>query len=198
MKLPLFRLLPFGLLLAAGACSSEAERPGAASVHCRGQAAMVSLTFSVEAVDSARRAITLKGPEGNSGTYIVGPEVRRFSEIRAGDSLVVQYVVGMRAELRDPTPEETATPVKIMESVTRDPSSAPPAGALSRSVRVVTTVGDVNLERQTMTLKGPRGAMLTVKVEEVAALTGTTHGRPIIATFGEQLVLAIEPGSKNK
>jgi hypothetical protein len=54
-------------------------------------------------------------------------------------------------------------------------------------VRVVTTVGDVNRSNNTMTLKGPRG------VTEAAALTGSRHGRPIIATFGEQLALSIEP-----
>jgi hypothetical protein len=47
-----------------------------------------------------------------------------------------------------------------------------------------------------MILKGPHNVDLTIKVDETAALTGTRHGRPIIATFVEQLVLSVEPAPK--
>ena len=190
------RLLLLALLQATAACSSSEEKPAVSSVHCRGKSEMVLTTFTVEGVEPARRGITLKGPDGKSESYVVGPEVRRYSEIHAGDSLVVQYFVGMVAEFREPTADEAAEPIKFIDAIVRDPADGPPAGAIYRTVRVVTTVGDVNLSNNTMTLKGPRGVTLTVKVEEAAALTGTRHGRPIIATFGERLVLSIEPAPK--
>jgi len=103
---------------------------------------------------------------------------------------VVHYFVGLMAEFRESSAEEAAEPITFIAAIVRDPTAGPPAGAVYRTVRVVTTVGDVNLTNNTMTLKGPRG------VTEAAALTGTRHVRPIIATFGEQLVLSIEPAPK--
>lgn len=193
---PLLRPLPLVLLLAASACSSGETKPAVSSIHCRGKSEMVLMTFTVEALEPARRGITLKGADGKSESYIVGPEVKRYSEIHVGDSIVVQYYVGMVAEFREPNAEEAAEPIKFVDAVVRDTSGGPPSGAIHRSVRVVTTVGDVNLSNNTMSLKGPRGVTLTVKVEEPEALTGTRHGRPIIATFGEQLVLSVEPAPK--
>jgi hypothetical protein len=190
------RPLPLVLILAAAGCAGPEEKPAVSSVHCRGKSEMLLTTFTVEGVEPARRGITLKGPDGKTESYIVGAEVRRYSEIHPGDLLTVQYFVGMVAELREPSAEEAAEPIKFVDAIMRDPADGPPAGAIYRTVRVVTTVGDVNLSTSTMTLKGPRGVTLTVKVEETAALTGTRHGRPIIATFGEQMVLSIEPAPK--
>ena len=198
MKTSLIRFLPIAVLLASASCSSQPEAKPVASVQCRGRSAMISQTFKVEAVDAAKRSITLKDPAGNTATYIVGPEVKRFSEIKAGDSLVVQYHVGMVAELRDPTPAEKAQPIQAIDAVSRVPSDVPPTGALTRAVKVVTTIEAMDPAAQTITLKGPLGGVLAFKVEDFANVSGLKVGQPVVATFGEQLVLAIEPGSKNQ
>jgi len=198
MKILPIRFLAFGFVLATAACSSHETAAPASGAKVHGQVAMVSVTFSVEAIDVSHRLITLKNTEGKSARYFVGPEVKRFSEIKVGDSLVVQYHVGVMAELREATAEEKALPIKIEEGVSRAPSEVPPTGALSRTVRVVTTVDAVDKKAQTLSVKGPLGGTLTVKVEDSSALNDLKVGQTIVATFGEQLVLAIEPGSKNQ
>src|SRR6188508_610157 len=60
--------------------SQSAEAPVA-----RGKAAAIQVALSVEAVDHEKRLITLKGPQGNVGVYEVGDQVKRLSEIKAGD-----------------------------------------------------------------------------------------------------------------
>jgi hypothetical protein len=195
MKTSLLGILSAGLLLASASCASK-ETPPVASVQCRGQAAMVTTTLKVDAVDAAKRTVTLKSPEGASGTFVVGPEVKRLSEVKAGDSLVVQYHVGVLAELRDPTPEEKSTPVQILEGVSRAPSDVPPTGALSRAVKVVTIIDAMDPKAETITLKGPLGNTITFKPEDYKNVSGLKTGQTVIATFAEQLVLAVEPGSK--
>jgi len=189
------------LLLVAASCSSEdksaAKAPPAPPVQARGQVVLMSQPFVVEALDAASRMITLKSPSGKSSTFHAGEQVRRFNEIHVGDTVVAQYSVGVLAELREPTAEEKAAPKVVQESATRGPSSAPPAGAMTRTVRVVTTVDGVDREANTITLKGPQGNIMTAIVEDPSALSRISVGQHIVATFSEQLVVATEPGAKN-
>jgi len=49
------------------------------------------VTVDVTAVDQATRALTVKGPAGNTQTYIVDPSVKAFSSVKVGDQIVVRY-----------------------------------------------------------------------------------------------------------
>jgi len=196
MNSRLVRVLCAGLFLAAVSCESPKEETAKAPATAgtvRGRCALVQLTFTVESVDAAKRTVTLKDSEKNSETYHVGEEVKRFSEIKACDSLVVQYFVGVFAELREPNAEEKAAPIVVVHETSRAPTTVPPAGAITRSVRVVTSISALDAKEQTMTLTGPRKNTLTTKVEDGEIFKTLKVGQPLVATFGEQLLLAIEP-----
>jgi hypothetical protein len=49
------------------------------------------LTADVVAIDYEHRTVTLKGPKGNEVTYDVDKSVKRFSEVKKGDQVVVRY-----------------------------------------------------------------------------------------------------------
>ena len=78
---------------------AESTATAASAPIARGRSAAIQATLSVEAVDHEKRTITLKGPQGNEGTYEVGEHVERFSEIKAGDKLHAKYEVAALAEL---------------------------------------------------------------------------------------------------
>ena len=61
---------------------------------------VAQITASVEAVDSAKRTITVKGPAGNIVTLPVGPEVQNFDQIRVGDLVAVRYLEALTLELK--------------------------------------------------------------------------------------------------
>ena len=199
MRETLVRVLSLGLLAASASCASKSneEAPPAAESQVRGHAATINTTFFVEAVDTAKRTITLKGPEGKTGTFTVGQEVKRFSEIKPGDSIAVQYHVAVVAEYREPTAEEKANPMQSAQAMSRAPSDVPPSGTLSRGVKVVTTVDAVDPKAGTITLKGPQGKKVTFKADPGSDLSSWKVGMPVIATFGEQLVMTLEPGQKS-
>jgi Cu/Ag efflux protein CusF len=199
MKKSLTLVLASGVLLTWAACSSQekpAEPPAAAGSVIRGVSAVASMSFSVEATDVPNRTITLKGPQGKVSTFKVGEEVKRFSEIKAGDSIVAKYHVGVAAELRAPTAEEKSSPVQVLQSTSRAPSDVPASVSLTRAAKVVTTVEAVDRSAQTVTLKGPQGNTVTFKVEDPSSLSDLKAGQTLIATFGERLVVTVEPGSK--
>src|SRR5215211_7868665 len=60
----------------------------------------VKATAVVEAVDAAKRTVSLKNARGEMRTITAGPEVRNFDQIKVGDSVTVEYVEGLALELK--------------------------------------------------------------------------------------------------
>ncbi|MCX5734360.1 MAG: hypothetical protein NTW68_08555 [candidate division NC10 bacterium] len=49
------------------------------------------ITASVEAIDYAKRTVSLKGPQGDIRIIKVGPNVERFDQVKQGDQVVVRH-----------------------------------------------------------------------------------------------------------
>ena len=198
----LLRSLPVLALVLATACSGapKAEEPAAprasgSVVRARGEAAGLKIVFAVEAVDVEKRQVTLRGPGGRVGTYKVSPEVKRLSEVHAGDTILADYRVGAVAELRGPSSEEAAAPLVIAEMVDRNPANLPPGGTLARSVRVVVAIDAVNTTAGTIILKGPLNGDVVAKVDDPSVMSQLRPGANVVVTFAETLTLLVEPGA---
>ena len=50
-----------------------------------------TLRTKIESIDYEKRTVTFKGRGGAMKTYRIGPEAKRFNEIRRGDMLQVEY-----------------------------------------------------------------------------------------------------------
>lgn len=206
MKKTLVPVALAALLVAAASCSKTPKEdasvkqtetaPGTAPV-ARGEAAAVQVSFSVEAVDAENRLITLKGPNGNTGTYEVGDQVQRLAEIKAGDTIHAEYTLGAVAELREPTAEEKSAPLTEVTGAERGTLEAPPAGAVGRVVRAVASIESVDPATQSVTVKGPEEGLVSVHVEDPAVFNKLKAGDPLVVTFAEKLVLSVQPGSKS-
>jgi DNA-binding beta-propeller fold protein YncE len=59
-----------------------------------------TLTARVTAIDQATRMVTLTGPEGNTRTIKVGPDVKRLAEVRAGDQVTMQYTEAVAIDVQ--------------------------------------------------------------------------------------------------
>jgi hypothetical protein len=60
------------------------------------------ITAKVEAVDYAKRTVTLKGPEGNVVTFVVDKRVKRFKAVKVGDDLVLRVTNAMVIDVEAP------------------------------------------------------------------------------------------------
>jgi len=83
-------------LLVGGLPASAAEKAPEKPVVSQ----TVRATAAVKAVDYDKRLITLQGQDGKAFTVEAGPEVKRLKEIKAGDTVVVQYTQALAAELK--------------------------------------------------------------------------------------------------
>lgn len=171
-----------------GAAAVMKSEPGKVTV-----ADAVRVTASVEAIDKAKRLVTLKGPEGNSFVVEAGPEVRNFDQIKVGDLVVVRYIEALTLELkkgggemRQRTERESAAVAKPGER---------PAAAGGRQVTVIADVIAVDAKKQTVRLRGPQ-RMVDLKVRDPNQFKLIKVGDQVEATFTEAVALSVEPAPK--
>lgn len=188
-------------LLALGAIpgmGAEQSPPKPAKNPARSDSVLVSLTASVEAVDQAKREVTLKGPLGNTVTFVVDQRVKRLNEVKVGDLVSADYYISVAAELRKPTPEEEKTPIVQLEAGAKAPPGTSPGAAGLRRFKVVTTVEGLDRPTETVTIKGPLGRYLTVRVADPANLTAMRIGDTVIVTYTEALAVSLEKVEKKR
>lgn len=97
------------ILLAAVLCglvhSALAQAPSGAAVMASEPgkvtiADAVQVAASVQAIDNAKRLVTLQGPEGHTFVVQAGPEVKNFDQIKVGDQVVASYIEALTIELK--------------------------------------------------------------------------------------------------
>jgi hypothetical protein len=162
----------------------------------RREAALTTLTATVESVDLDKREVTLKGPRGNEVTLKADKSVQRLDEIKPGDTVRATYYESIAATLREPTAEEKANPLMVEEGAARAPETEAPGAGVARKVKAVATIENIDRSAQTITVKGPRGNTVTAKVEHPENLEKMQVGQTIVLTYTEALALTLEKVAK--
>ncbi|HVQ30960.1 MAG TPA: hypothetical protein VMV21_15320, partial [Vicinamibacteria bacterium] len=62
----------------------------------------VELTAQIEAIDHDGRLVTLKDKTGTLQTIHAGPEIKRFDELKVGDTVTFRYYESMAYQIRKP------------------------------------------------------------------------------------------------
>ena len=200
MKKKLSYLIVSGALLAAGpqlvmSGEHQHDHPHTTTMS-KETSVLVNITASVEAVDAAKREVTLKGPLGNKVTFTVDQRVKRFDEIKVGDYVSADYYISLAAEERTPPAEDANPPITALEGAANAPPGTSPAAGGWRRFKVVTTVEGLDRPTQTITVKGPLGNYLTARVEDPARLTQLHIGETIVITYTEALAISLEKVAK--
>jgi len=154
---------------------------------------VAQVTASVEAVDSAKRTVALKGPAGNIVTLPVGPEVQNFDEIRVGDLVVVSYFEALTLELEK---SGTALRERTERGVTeRALRGERPIAIGAREVHVVADVIAVDPLTQTVRLRGPT-QVVDLRVHDPEQFKLVAVGDQVEATYTEAVAFSVEPATK--
>jgi hypothetical protein len=144
----------------------------------------------ISTVNTANRAITLKTAGGTYYDMIAGPEVKNFDQLKVGDKVNVQYVLALSLELKK-ADAATATSTIATGSATA-PLGSKPAGAEEAQVTVVTDVIAVNQKAQLVTLRGPKGNTVDLKVRDPKQLKLVKVGDKVEAVYTEALAVSVE------
>ena len=173
---------------AAGGATIVATAPG------KGVAERVEqIIASVEAVDAAKRTVTLKGPGGDIVTLPVGPEVQNFDQIQVGDLVVVRYLEALALELKK---RGTAKRERTERDVTaRALPGERPAAIDAHEVHVVADVIAIVPQTQTVRLRGPT-RVVDLRIHDPEQFKLVAVGDQVEATYTEAVAISVEPAGQ--
>jgi hypothetical protein len=166
---------------------TQSEGPGHAS-----QA--ITATATVEDVDQKNRIVTLRTQDGELTPIKVGPEVRNLPQIRKGDIVTATYYESIAVTLRE-TPGAKPS-ITVSEDMERAPVGSMPQGAVMRTTVLTAKVVAVDRKKQTVTLEGPQGGVVKLKVEDAKRLDGVDVGELVEATYREAVVISVDKPKK--
>lgn len=189
------------LIAAVFAASAFAQKPeakgGTVVTSEPGKATAVravQISALVVSIDKATRTVTLKGPKGNVVDVVAGDEVRNFDQIKVGDFVVVRYAQSLTLELRKV--KGAVGDVTVREGAARAKPGEQPGAVGAREVTAIATVTAVDPKKSTITLKGPRGNVVVLDVQNPDQFKVVKKGDQVEVTYTEALALSVEPAPK--
>ena len=196
MKKLLVLLLVFELAaLTASGSSAQSTMPDLAqNAPATGQPKvlkenMKTVTATVESIDLATRAVTLKRPDGKVMGLKVGEEVKNLPQVKVGDKVAVTYYESIAAHIIKPGTGPTSG---AQQAVATAKPGEKPAGAMVQQVTVVATIEAIDKATQYVTLKGPEGKTVEVKVNNPKNLEGVKVGDEVAITYTEAMAVSVE------
>ena len=193
----------FALALVAATVSvtALAQQPapagGTVVVSEPGRAAAVravEISAKVVGIDKATRTVTLKGAKGETIDVVAGEEVKNFDQIKLGDFVVARYAQALSLELKKT--RRDASGVTVREEAAKAQPGERPAVAGARQVTALADVVVVDPKKSTITLRGPRGNIVTLDVQNPDQFKVVKQGDQVEVTYTEAVALSVEPAPK--
>jgi len=188
-------------LVALAALPASAQQPGATGgtvvASEPGKAAAVrtaQVSAQVLAIDKASRTVTLKGPQGRVVDVVAGDEVKNFDQIKVGDFVVVRYMQSLSLELQKV--KTGAGGISVREGAATAKPGERPAALAGREVTAIAKVTAVDKKAKTISLKGPRGNVVVLDVQNPDHFKVVKVGDEVEVVYTEAVAISVEPAPK--
>jgi Cu/Ag efflux protein CusF len=178
-----------GIASASALVSLFSASAALASQKTVSAAAVVSETFTIEAINHSSRIVTLKDKEGFLEDVLAGPEVKRFDALKVGDRVTFQYHESLVTAIRRPGDPKKAPDAA---SVTRTPGDRP-GGTVARQMTAVVMLEAIDSKVPSVTIKTADGRRMSFKVENAKNLAGYKAGDNVEVTYTQALAVSVEP-----
>ncbi len=146
----------------------------------------------VTAISPETRELTLKDGD-NEFTFVAGPEVRNFDQIKRGDLVLVGYYTGLMIDLK-PANGEKPSRLDVIELM-RAPKGDKPGGAIRQTIHAVGVVEQVNKKDRTVKIQGAKKTVI-LKASKDIDLDKVKKGDRVEATFTTLYAVQVEPAPK--
>jgi hypothetical protein len=148
----------------------------------------VTVTATIQAIDSTTRRITFRNTDGSEDTVTAGPEVQRFNELKVGDKVTFTYYESTVYQLRKGGTDKMATEAGALMPGGRKL----PGGTMARQTVQTVTVKSVDMSVPSITVTTSDGRTVTRKVEKKSNLEGVKPGDKIDITYTEALLTSVD------
>lgn len=147
-----------------------------------------TISATVEAINTATRTLTMKGPKGNYMEFVVPETAKRFSEIKVGDTLTARYYENLVIRKKQPGEKDVDT---TSEGVTPG-TGAKPAGTAATQRTITATITALDPKVPSLTLSGPNNWTYSARIEDKKVLDQIKLGDKVDLTWTEALLLEFE------
>ncbi len=152
------------------------------------------VTATVEAIDAATRAVTLKKPDGTYAVVTAPPEMKRFNELKVGDTITARYYENIVIRLKAPGEKDVDTGTL---GATRG-DGARPAGTVAEQRTITATITQLDPKVPSITFTGPNGWSYSSRVEDKKALAKVKVGDKVDITWTSAALVSIDDAAMKK
>lgn len=156
----------------------------------------VTVTAIVQSVDVKNRLVTLKGPDGQVATVHVDERVKNLPQVKKGDQVTVTYYESIAYDVLKPG--EAKPGVATAGDVVTAPAGQKPGGAGAQVTTVTATISAIDKKTQHVTLRGPDGNTVSVKVKDPTRLDKVKVGDLVQITYTEAVAVSVDPAGTMK
>lgn len=150
----------------------------------------IVVTAMVEAINHETRRVSLRGPEGDVHSFVVGEEAQNLDQVNIGDTVVAEYVQTMNIDVIDGEGAEPIVGEAMM--IERAEKGAEPGMTEVDAVVVTATLVEINMENNTFKLKGPEGNVNEYQAVNPENLKLVQVGDLVVMTYIESVGISVE------
>ena len=147
-----------------------------------------TISATVEAINVSTRTLTMKGPKGNFMDIVVPETVKRFPEIKVGDTLTARYYENLVIRKKQPGEPDVDT---TGEGVTKGGIDKP-ARTAAKQRTITATITALDPKVPSITLSGPNKWTYSARIEDKKVLDQVKLGDKVDLTWTEALLLEFE------
>jgi hypothetical protein len=156
--------------------------------------ASVTGTATIVAIDSTSRMVTLRDEKGVEDTFAVGPEVKRFDELKVGDTVKMTYYESLVFAVRKPG-DKAPTTGSTDAAMTRAKEGLPGA-TIAAQDKTTVTVKAIDPAVPSVTVTTADGRTVTRKIENKKNIEGLKVGDVVDITYTRALLTSVERAAK--
>jgi hypothetical protein len=186
-----------GLAIAGVALATQVSAQPAQIVDGAMSADVVTVKAKVNAVDLAKREVTVTGPLGRTVVLKVDERVKNLPQVKAGDELVLKYAEAVSLDVRKGGDAGREKVVTTTAPVTA-PAGAKPGVAAARQERLTANIEQLDAKRQVALVQGPGGRYVEVKVKDPAVFKSLAVNDKVDVTFTEAVLIEVVPPAAKK
>jgi hypothetical protein len=150
----------------------------------------VEESAKIEAIDHDNRLVTLRDKDGNEDTVYAGPEVKRFDELKVGDTVTFRFYESLVYQIRKAGETAKATgsgaPTIVRNQGTR------PGGTAAQQHTVTVTVKAIDPKVPSVTVVSEDGHTTSHKVEDKKYIQGLSVGDKVEITYTEAVMISVK------
>jgi hypothetical protein len=154
---------------------------------------MTTITATVEAIDHATRTLTVKSAKGDYVPIVVPESMKRFSEIKVGDTISARYYDNVVVRLKAPGEPAVDTAAKAVTPA----AAGNLAGTGAKQRTITATIVAIDRDVPSITFKGENVKWnYSSRVADKQVLAKVKVGDRVDITWTEAVLVSVVPPPK--